>query len=134
MCPITRSFLSNAITHYTTLKRVAQSSNHGFYKLLRAQQLRPSYLAIGAVFTTQTKEMGGKLQGLQKLIRYPTLFPTIPLVAIGGINENNAKAVLACGIKHLAVVQAFAQATDPTLWVQQMQQLIAQATEEQKPC
>ncbi len=109
-------------------------SNHGFYKLLRAQQLRPSYLAIGAVFTTQTKEMGGKLQGLQKLIRYPTLFPTIPLVAIGGINENNAKAVLACGIKHLAVVQAFAQATDPTLWVQQMQQLIAQATEEQKPC
>lgn len=102
-------------------------SNHGFYKLLRAQQLRPSYLAIGAVFTTQTKEMGGKLQGLQKLIRYPALFPTIPLVAIGGINENNAKAVLACGIKHLAVVQAFAQATEPHLWVKQMQQFITAA-------
>lgn len=102
-------------------------SNHGFYKLLRAQQLKPSYLAIGAVFTTQTKEMGGKLQGLQKLIRYPTLFPTIPLVAIGGINENNAKAVLACGIKHLAVVQAFAQATEPHLWVKQLQQFITAA-------
>jgi len=100
-------------------------SNHGFYKLLRAQQLQPSYLAIGAVFATQTKEMGGKLQGLQKLYRYPALFPKIPLVAIGGINATNAKAVLATDIRHLAVVQAFAQATDPKLWVQQMQELIA---------
>ncbi|RVT48194.1 thiamine phosphate synthase [Rheinheimera sediminis] len=109
-------------------------SNHGFYKLLRAQQLQPSYLAIGAVFTTQTKEMGGKLQGLQKLYRYPALFPKLPLVAIGGINATNAKAVLASGIKHLAVVQGFAQASDPKLWVQQMQQLIAEAQLEQKPC
>jgi hydroxymethylpyrimidine kinase / phosphomethylpyrimidine kinase / thiamine-phosphate diphosphorylase len=102
-------------------------SNHGFYKLLRAQQLKPSYLAIGAVFATQTKEMGGKLQGLQKLYRYPALFPKIPLLAIGGINTINAKAVLACGIKHLAVVQGFAKATAPKLWVQQMQQLISEA-------
>ncbi|KKL02739.1 thiamine phosphate synthase [Rheinheimera mesophila] len=102
-------------------------SSHGFYKLLRAQQLQPSYLAIGAIFATQTKEMTGKLQGLQKLARYPALFPDIPLVAIGGINESNAKAVLATGIRHLAVVQAFAQATDPKLWVQQMQQFITEA-------
>ncbi|MCA1930422.1 thiamine phosphate synthase [Rheinheimera sp.] len=102
-------------------------SSHGFYKLLRAQQLCPSYLAIGAVFATQTKNMGGKLQGLQKLARYTALFPQLPLVAIGGINENNAKAVLATGIRHLAVVQGFAKATDPKLWVQQMQQLISEA-------
>jgi hydroxymethylpyrimidine kinase / phosphomethylpyrimidine kinase / thiamine-phosphate diphosphorylase len=109
-------------------------SSHGFYKLLRAQHLKPSYLAIGAVFATQTKDMGGKLQGLHKLARYPTLFPQIPLVAIGGINTSNAKAVLATGIKHLAVVQAFAQAADPQLWVQQMQQLITEAQLEKKPC
>jgi hydroxymethylpyrimidine kinase/phosphomethylpyrimidine kinase/thiamine-phosphate diphosphorylase len=102
-------------------------SSHGFYKLLRAQQLCPSYLAIGAVFATQTKNMGGKLQGLQKLARYTALFPQIPLVAIGGINENNAKAVLATGIRHLAVVQAFATTAEPKLWVQQMQQLISEA-------
>lgn len=102
-------------------------SSHGFYKLLRAQQLKPSYLAIGAVFVTQTKEMGGKLQGLLKLCRYPALFPNIPLVAIGGINESNAKAVLACDIKHLAVVQGFAKAAEPKLWVQQMQQFITEA-------
>lgn len=109
-------------------------SSHGFYKLLRAQQLKPSYLAIGAIFATQTKEMGGKLQGLQKLARYVSLFPTTPLVAIGGINENNAKAVLATGIRHLAVVQAFANATAPKLWVQQIQQLITEAQLEKKPC
>lgn len=109
-------------------------SSHGFYKLLKAQQLQPSYLAIGAVFATQTKNMGGKLQGLQKLARYTALFPQLPLVAIGGINENNAKAVLATGIRHLAVVQAFAIAVDPKLWLQQMQQLITQAQPERKPC
>jgi hydroxymethylpyrimidine kinase/phosphomethylpyrimidine kinase/thiamine-phosphate diphosphorylase len=109
-------------------------SSHGFYKLLRAQQLKPSYLAIGAIFATQTKEMGGKLQGLQKLARYVSLLPTTPLVAIGGINENNAKAVLATGIRHLAVVQAFANATAPKLWVQQIQQLITEAQLEKKPC
>ena len=101
-------------------------SNHGFYKLIRAQQLKPSYLAIGAVFATQTKEMGGKLQGLEKLARYVSFFPSTPLVAIGGINATNAKAVLASGIKHLAVVQAFANAAEPHLWVQQMQQLISE--------
>jgi hydroxymethylpyrimidine kinase/phosphomethylpyrimidine kinase/thiamine-phosphate diphosphorylase len=99
-------------------------SSHGFYKLLRAQQLQPSYLAIGAVFVTQTKQMGGKLQGLQKLARYPALFPQIPLVSIGGIHESNAKAVLATGIRHIAVVQAFANAAEPKLWVQQMQELL----------
>jgi thiamine monophosphate synthase len=78
--------------------------------------------------------MGGKLQGLQKLARYVSLFPTTPLVAIGGINENNAKAVLATGIRHLAVVQAFANATAPKLWVQQIQQLITEAQLEKKPC
>jgi hydroxymethylpyrimidine kinase/phosphomethylpyrimidine kinase/thiamine-phosphate diphosphorylase len=109
-------------------------SSHSFYKLLRALQLKPSYLAIGAVFATQTKNMGGKLQGLQKLARYTALFPQIPLVAIGGINETNAKAVLATGIRHIAVVQAFANAAEPKLWVQQMQQLISEAQLEQKPC
>ena len=105
-------------------------SNHGFYKLLRAQQLQPSYLAIGAVFSTQTKDMAGKIQGLDKLRHYVELFNSTPLVAIGGINEHNAAAVLATGIKHLAVAQAFASAPQPEQWVSQMRALWHPANKE----
>lgn len=98
-------------------------SCHGFYKLLRAQQLQPSYVAIGAIFSTQTKNMAGKIQGLTKLRHYVALFNAIPLVAIGGINEHNAAAVLATGIRHIAVAQAFAKASQPQQWVTQMRAL-----------
>ena len=102
-------------------------SCHGAYKLLLAEQLRPSYLAIGAIFATGTKDMAGKIQGLTKLRHYAQLFNRLPLVAIGGIDEHNAPAVLACGIRHLAVVSAFSNAGEPAVWVQQMQTLIHQA-------
>lgn len=97
-------------------------SCHGLYRLLRAEQLEPSYLAIGAVFATDTKDMRGKLQGLDKLPLYSRLFSRRPLVAIGGINAENAGAVLACGIRHLAMVSAFAKAVNKTAFVRQLQQ------------
>lgn len=97
-------------------------SCHGLYRLLRAEQLEPSYLAIGAVFATNTKDMRGKLQGLDKLPLYSRLFNRRPLVAIGGINAGNAADVLACGIRHLAMVSAFASAPDKPAFVRQLQQ------------
>ena len=99
-------------------------SCHGLYKLLRAEQLQPSYLAIGAVFATHTKDMRGKLQGLSKLPLYRQLFRQRPLVAIGGIHSKNAAAVLSTGIRHLALVSAFMQAGDKPAFVRELQQLI----------
>ena len=99
-------------------------SCHGLYRLLRAEQLEPSYLAIGAVFATDTKDMRGKLQGLDKLPLYSRLFNRRPLVAIGGINADNAADILACGIRHLAMVSAFANAADKAAFVRQLQQQI----------
>jgi hydroxymethylpyrimidine kinase/phosphomethylpyrimidine kinase/thiamine-phosphate diphosphorylase len=58
------------------------------------------------------------------------LFNAIPLVAIGGINEHNAAAVLATGIKHLAVAQAFAKAEQPEQWVSLMRALWHPANKE----
>lgn len=108
-------------------------SCHGAYKLLLAEQLKPSYLAIGAIFSTTTKDMAGKIQGLSKLRHYALLFNTLPLVAIGGIDEQNAPAVLASGIRHLAVVSAFSNAAEPEAWVRRMQAMIKQAdTTQQK--
>lgn len=87
-------------------------SSHGFYKLQRAAQWQPSYLAIGAIFDTSTKDMSGKIQGLSKLRRLAASFAHLPLVAIGGINNSNIASVLACGVNHVAVVSAFSEAED----------------------
>jgi hydroxymethylpyrimidine kinase/phosphomethylpyrimidine kinase/thiamine-phosphate diphosphorylase len=88
-------------------------STHGDFELCAALQLRPSYMAVGAVFPTQTKDMSGKIQGLERLQRYCELSPEIPVVAIGGINEKNIESVLAQGVNIVAVVSAITQADKP---------------------
>ncbi|WP_237058713.1 thiamine phosphate synthase [Microbulbifer sediminum] len=87
-------------------------STHGFYELLRAYRYRPSYLAIGAIFATDTKDMSDQLQGTAKLARMAALVGDIPLVAIGGISIERAPAVVASGVGSIAAVSAITQAGD----------------------
>ena len=87
-------------------------STHGFFELLLAHQYRPSYLAIGAIYPTHTKDMRGQLQGVEKLARMAALLSNYPLVAIGGINAARAPAVVAAGVGSIAVVSAITEAQD----------------------
>ncbi|WP_346839504.1 thiamine phosphate synthase [Microbulbifer sp. SAOS-129_SWC] len=98
-------------------------STHGFYELLRARRYRPSYLAIGAIYATSTKDMSGQLQGGDKLARMAALLPDTPLVAIGGIDLQRAPAVLATGVGSIAVVSAVTKAEDYRLAVAEFQRL-----------
>lgn len=70
------------------------------------------YLGVGAVFPTGTKADAGEAIGLAalKAIRAAV---RIPVVAIGGINAQNAAAVAATGVDGLAVVSAIVAAPDP---------------------
>lgn len=88
-------------------------STHGFYELIHAYQYRPSYLALGAIYATNTKNMSGKIQGIDKLAHYVELIKDTPLVAIGGINIDRAKAVLSTGVDSIAVVSAITTAENP---------------------
>ncbi|MCX2843068.1 thiamine phosphate synthase [Microbulbifer thermotolerans] len=99
-------------------------STHGFYELLLAYRYRPSYLAIGAIYATDTKDMGGQLQGTEKLARMAELLPEYPLVAIGGINRARAPEVLATGVGSIAVVSAVTKADDYRRAVEQFQTLM----------
>lgn len=119
---------------YADLAQIQQSglrlgiSTHGCYEFLLAQQLQPSYLAIGAIFPTKTKDMTGQIQGLENLRKVLALRPEnseeqIPVVAIGGINLARAPQVLATGVESIAVVTAITQADDPE---QAVAELIAQ--------
>lgn len=99
-------------------------STHGFYELLRAYRYRPSYLAIGAIFATDTKDMSEQLQGTEKLVRMAALLPDYPLVAIGGIDLRRAPAVAAAGVGSIAVVSAVTRADDYRQAVAQLQSVM----------
>lgn len=85
-------------------------STHGHYELVKARQYRPSYLAIGAIFPTRTKNMTGQIQGINTLQRLTKLNSGLPLVAIGGIDLTNAESVAKTGVDGIAVVTAITEA------------------------
>ncbi|EJC6746592.1 thiamine phosphate synthase [Vibrio vulnificus] len=96
-------------------------STHGYYELLRIVQLQPSYIALGHIFPTTTKQMPSLPQGLVRLKLYQQVIDTmpydesitgVPTVAIGGIDQTNAATVWRCGVSSLAVVRAITLAKD----------------------
>jgi thiamine-phosphate pyrophosphorylase len=64
-----------------------------------------SYLAIGPVFATVTKAQPDPIVGLSGVTRAQALIGSsgMPLVAIGGIDETNARAVIDAGADTVAV-------------------------------
>ncbi len=70
------------------------------------------YVGVGPVYGTGTKADAGAaigLDGLQDMRRRIAS----PVVAIGGIDEARAAAVMACGVEGVAVVSAICAADDP---------------------
>ncbi|MBW3525139.1 bifunctional hydroxymethylpyrimidine kinase/phosphomethylpyrimidine kinase [Shewanella sp. NKUCC05_KAH] len=89
-------------------------SSHSYFELLLAHQYSPSYIALGHIFPTTTKQMPSAPQGLAKLKHYVALLQDhYPLVAIGGIDLDNLSKVKATGVGNIAVVRAITKAKDP---------------------
>lgn len=78
-------------------------STHNARQLLAAGAEPATYLALGPVFVTATKENPDPVVGLDELARLRPLTQR-PLVAIGGITRQNAGSVLAAGADSVAVI------------------------------
>ncbi len=87
-------------------------STHDDMEIDVALAARPSYIALGHVFPTQTKQMPSAPQGLEQLARHIQRLADYPTVAIGGISLEKAPGVLATGVGSIAVVSAITQAAD----------------------
>ena len=87
-------------------------STHDNMEIDVALAARPSYIALGHVFPTQTKQMPSAPQGLEQLASHIERLADYPPVAIGGISLERAPAVLATGVGSIAVVSAITQADD----------------------
>ncbi|GLP95696.1 thiamine phosphate synthase [Paraferrimonas sedimenticola] len=108
-------------------------STHGYFELLRAVQIRPSYIALGHIFPTTTKDMPSLPQGLARLQRYADLVREYPLVAIGGIDLARAPSVAQTGVGSIAVVRAVTEADDPALALEQLESALCHSHENGNP-
>ncbi|TGK79095.1 thiamine phosphate synthase [Leptospira noumeaensis] len=72
------------------------------------------YLAVSPVFDTSTKTNTKPAWGLTGVTWLKTQ-TNLPIVAIGGVNESNAEAIVEAGADSLAVVSAICSAKDPKL-------------------
>ena len=69
------------------------------------------YLFFGPVFATPSKAAYGAPQGLDRLAEVCQAV-TIPVLAIGGINERNAASCLAAGTAGIAAIRLFQDAVN----------------------
>ena len=78
---------------------------------LNAQQQGADYLIAGSVYATPSHP-GQPPQGLQLLQNLPSDLP-IPTLAIGGVNAENAAAVIHAGASGVAVISAILASPHP---------------------
>lgn len=89
-------------------------STHSYYEIARAHAVAPSYVAIGPIYATTTKPMKFLPQGIARLKRWVDLLGSrYPLTAIGGIDIERARGVMATGVGSIAVVRAITEAPNP---------------------
>ena len=69
------------------------------------------YIAVGSIYPTTHKETA-TVVGLERL-RQVRQITSLPLVAIGGINKDNAAEVMAAGANSVAVISAVLEANTP---------------------
>lgn len=100
-------------------------------QLQKALNLPVDYLAISPIFPTPTKTDTGPAWGLEGLARARQL-TSRPLVAIGGLNENNVSEVIRAGADGVAVVSAICAAPDPEQAARRLRALIAEARRAKK--
>lgn len=101
-------------------------STHSSEEIERVLPLHPSYIALGPVYATTTKEVAAPPQGLEQVKQHVEALPKIPTVAIGGISIARASDVLKTGVGSIAVVSAITKADDWRQAVAELQQLVAQ--------
>lgn len=89
-------------------KMLTGLSTHNLSQLEQAIKLKPDYVGFGPVYKTPTKANPDPVVGID-LLKQALKASTLPVVAIGGIDETNIDRVLAAGAKNVALVRYFMQ-------------------------
>ncbi len=88
-------------------------STHSVPQLEAALREPVSYVAVGPVFGTSTKDTGYDAVGLELLRAASRMAGTMPIVAIGGVTLDNARAAIDAGASAVAVISDLLAGGDP---------------------
>lgn len=99
-------------------------STHNEAQAAEAARLPVSYVAVGPVFATSSKENPDPVVGLEGVRRVRAHTAGLPLVAIGGVTQTDARAVLEAGADSLAVIGAVLS-RDPAEITRRMREFLA---------
>ena len=88
-------------------------STHTLQQIDAAVREPVSYVAVGPVFGTQSKDTGYRAVGLELVAAAARIAGTLPVVAIGGITIENASSVIAAGAASVAVISDLLVDRDP---------------------
>jgi thiamine-phosphate pyrophosphorylase len=100
-----RRFLGN--------EAVVGLSTHTVAQVQAALREPVTYLAVGPVFATRTKDTGYDRVGLDFVSAAARLSGGVPVVAIGGITLRNARSVIDAGAAAVAVIGDLLATSDP---------------------
>jgi thiamine-phosphate pyrophosphorylase len=95
-----------AARHLLPQTAIIGFSTHNLIQAEAASKLPIDYLAVGPIFSTQTKTDPDPVLGLEALAQIRHRIGRLPLVAIGGITLENAAGVLEAGADSVAMVSA----------------------------
>ena len=101
-------------------------STHDITQARLAAKLPVSYIAFGPIFETSTKENPDPVAGLAALRKVRAGIGSLPLVAIGGINQNRAGAAFGAGADALAMISELV--SRPTQIEENMRKFLILAT------
>jgi thiamine-phosphate pyrophosphorylase len=106
-------------------------STHSPAQVEEADRSSADYIAFGPVFPTQSKQRPGAPVGLEGL-RAARKATGKPLVAIGGITVENARAVIEAGADAVAVISGLLEHSDVGAKAQQFLQILDECQPEGK--
>lgn len=97
-------------------------STHSLEAVREAPRAGADYVFFGPVFATPSKAVFGAPQGTEQL-RNACRTVTVPVIAIGGITQQNAKECLASGARGVAAIRLFQEAKDMAAVVEELRQM-----------
>jgi thiamine-phosphate pyrophosphorylase len=105
---LTPAQVRTVFTHAGLPKPIVSVSCHGVEDVIRARDEDADYILIGPVFE---KRSGGDLLvpgcGLERLHRACETAAPVPVLALGGVSEENTAACLGAGAAGIAAIRLF---------------------------
>jgi thiamine-phosphate pyrophosphorylase len=99
-------------------------STHDLDQAREAEQNGADYIGFGPMFGTATKDTGYAARGVA-MLRQIRAGVNLPIVAIGGINEQNVRQVWQAGAESAAIISDILRAEDIPTKVARIQRLAA---------